>query len=108
MSIKRAEDELFWGNFLFTGFFVNDHLKIAATQIARLDYLIPEFKLCWFHIIRQINIKGVSNDINVIIFSFLDPSLEFEQSVFDINEEHQKNLEYLELAGGRRELTKRL
>ena len=106
MAIKTADDELFLGNFFFTGFFVNDNLKKAATQIARLDYLISELKLCWFHITRQINVKEVSNDIIVIIFSFLDPFLDFEKSVFDINEEHQRNLELLNLAGGRRELIK--
>ena len=68
-AIKKAEEELFFGNFLWTGFFVNDNLKIAATQIAKLDYLVPELKLCWFYITHKINVKGVSSDIIVIIFS---------------------------------------
>ena len=38
-DIKTANEELFFGNFLFRGFFVNDNLKKAGNLIAKLEYL---------------------------------------------------------------------
>ena len=104
MSIKNAEDGLFFGNFLFSGFFVNNELKIAGNEIAKLDYLVPELQSCWFNITHHIKVKGVPHDIIVKIFSFVDPSLNFEKPVFKLYEAHLENLESLEQSGGRREL----
>ena len=101
-DIKIAQDELFFGDFLFSGFFVNNNLKKAATLIAKLEYMLPELQSCWLNITHHINVDGVPNDIIVIIFSFVDPTLDFIKPVSELSRQNLKNLEYLKLSGNRR------
>ena len=107
-DIKRAQDELFFGNFLFSGFFVNDNLKKAGILIEKLEYMLPELQSCCFTITQHIKVDGVPSDIIVIIFSFVDPIFDFVEPVSKLTEEHLENIEYLKLSGNRRVLIRYL
>ena len=68
--------------------------------------MLPELQSCWFNIAHQIKVDGVPNDIIVIIFLFVDPTLDFVEPVAKLTQEHLQNIKYLKLSGNRRVLIK--